>query len=179
MRFLKYLLAAVLLPSIALAECAFVEFDANSNILRFKVNSTVDGEGLTGLTSTSPNLYIAISANNEATPTAYTVAGSTIESITTLGTYEAPTATKIRFKEYNSTYHKGIYEIHAADSRFSNPGAKSLIISAGGAANMKQVDCQVQLLDSATTLWSAFAAASVSTPVTTTGGGGSSTFRRW
>lgn len=149
---LKLLLAILLAVGQASAECAFVDFDANSNILRVKFIDTTDNQGLTGLTSASSGLRIAIAANNEATTTAYTVAGSTIEGITTLGTYAAPTATKIRFKEYDATNHPGVYEIQAADARFSVAGAKSLLISASGATNMQEMDCQVQLTTTLTDL---------------------------
>lgn len=180
MKLIKYLIAALLLPSIAIAECAWVDFASTSNIIRLKIINTSTGNGYTGLTSGSANLRIAAIADNAASTTAYTQAGATIESITTLGTYAAPTATKVRFKEVDATNHPGIYELQFSNATFSPSSAKSLLISAGGVASMQEVDCSVRLLDSATTLWSAFAAASVSTPVTTTGGsGGSSTFRRW
>lgn len=119
----------------------------NSVILRVKLldSSKTDGSGLTGLTSASTGLIISTIADNEATATAYTVAGSTIESITTLGTYSAPTATKCRFKEVDSTNHKGVYEIQIADARFAVANAKSLLVSIAGATNLAQADFVVQL----------------------------------
>ena len=116
-------------------------------MLRVKIrNSSVStGAGLTGLTSASSGLIISTIADNEATATAYTVAGSTIESITTLGTYSAPTATKCRFKEVDSTNHKGIYEIQIADARFAVSSAKSVLISISGATNAAECDALVPL----------------------------------
>jgi len=120
---------------------------STSVILRVKIldaTSTV-GAGLTGLTSASSGLRISTIASNEATATVYTVAGSTIETITTLGTYAAPTATKCRFKEVDATNHKGVYEIQLADARFAVAGAKSLIVSVLGATNAAEVDLEIDL----------------------------------
>lgn len=98
-------------------------------------SSVTTGAGLTGLTSASSGLRISTIADNEATATAYTVAGSTIETIATLGTYAAPTATKCRFKEVDATGHPGVYEIQIADARFAVSNAKSLLVSITGATN--------------------------------------------
>lgn len=118
-----------------------------SVVLRVKLldSSATTGAGLTGLSSASTGLIISTIADNEASATAYTVAGSTIETITTLGTYAAPTATKCRFKEVDSTNHKGIYELQIADARFAVSSAKSLLVSLSGATNLAQTDFVVQL----------------------------------
>lgn len=118
-----------------------------SVVLRAKLldSSSTTGAGLTGLTSASASLIISTIADNEATATAYTQAGSTIESITTLGTFAAPTATKCRFKEVDSTNHKGIYEFQFADARFAVSSAKSLLVSVLGATNLQQADFVIQL----------------------------------
>lgn len=147
MRYISKLLAFLLLfGGVALADCEYVDYSATSNIIRVKIVSSATGNGLTGLTSASSGLKIGTIANNEATSTAYTVAGSTIESITTLGTYAAPTATKVRFKEVDATNHPGLYEIQLADARFAVANAKSLIISASGATNMVDMDCHIPLM---------------------------------
>lgn len=118
-----------------------------SNILRVKIldSTSAAGAGLTGLTSASSGLKISTIANNEATATVYTVAGSTIETITTLGTFAAPTATKCRFKEVDATNHPGLYEIQIADARFAVANAKALIVSLLGATNMVSVDLELDL----------------------------------
>lgn len=120
-----------------------------SIVLRVKIlNSSVStGAGLTGLTSASSGLIISTIADNEATATAYTVAGSTIETIATLGTFAAPTATKCRFKEVDATNHKGVYEIQIADARFAVSNAKSLLVSILGATNAAETDALIPLSD--------------------------------
>src|SRR3990167_4297794 len=116
-------------------------------IIRVKLldSSVSTGAGLTGLAFNSSGLIIGTIADNEATTTAYTVAGSTIETITTLGTYAAPTATKCRFKEVDATNHKGIYEVHLADARYAVSNAKYLIVSFSGATNLAECDVCIPL----------------------------------
>ena len=120
-----------------------------SIILRVKIldSSATTGAGLTGLTSASSGLIISTIADNEATATAYTVAGSLVETISTLGTYAAPTATKCRFKEVDSTNHPGVYEIQLADARFAVSSAKSLLVSISGATNAAETDVVIPLRD--------------------------------
>lgn len=120
-----------------------------SIVLRLKIinSSVATGAGLTGLTSASTGLIISTIADNEASATAYTVAGSTVESITTLGTFAAPTATKCRFKEVDATNHKGVYEIQIADARYAVSSAKSLLISISGANNAAETDVVIPLRD--------------------------------
>ena len=60
-------------------------------------SSVTTGAGLAGLTNASSGLIVSTIADNEATATAYTVAAGNVETITTLGTYAAPTASKCRF----------------------------------------------------------------------------------
>ena len=118
-----------------------------SVILRVKLfdSSVSTGAGLTGLTFSSAGLIISTIADNEVSATAYTQAGSTIETVTTLGTFAAPTATKCRFKEVDATNHKGVYEIQIADARFAVANAKSIIVSWSGATNLAQGDIHIPL----------------------------------
>ena len=120
-----------------------------SVILRVKIlnSSVTTGAGLTGLLFSSTGLRISTIADNEATATAYTAAGATTETITTLGTYAAPTATKCRFKEVDATSHPGIYEIQFADARFAVASAKSLLLSISGATNAAECDAVIPLTD--------------------------------
>ena len=115
-----------------------------SVILRVKLlNSSVStGAGLTGLVYNSTGLNISAIKLNEATTTSYTTAGSTIETITTLGTYAAPTATKCRFKEVDATNHPGVYEIQLADARFAS--TTGVVVSISGATNLAQCDIEVE-----------------------------------
>jgi len=120
-----------------------------SIILRVKIrDSTVStGAGKTGLTSSSSGLIISTIANNEATPTVYAQASSNVETITTLGTYAAPTASKCRFKEVDATNHKGIYEIQLADARFAVSNARTLLVSISGVTAMAETDFLIPLRD--------------------------------
>jgi hypothetical protein len=105
--------------------------------------STTNG-GKTGLTSASSGLIIAIRPDNSATTTAYTSAGTTIDTITTLGTYTAPSAGHCRFKEIDATNHPGHYELQFAAGLWATAGARKLvgtILVTGGA----QTDFEVQL----------------------------------
>lgn len=117
-------------------------------IVRVKIldKSQTDGRGLVGLSSASAGLVISTIADNEAAATAYTQAGSTIETITTLGTYAAPTATKCRFKEIDATNHPGWYELQFADARFAVSNAKVLGGCVSGAANCAETDFEIQLV---------------------------------
>lgn len=123
-------------------------FKANptSVVLRVKLmNSSVStGAGLTGIAYNTSGLIISTMKIGEATATAYTAAGGNIEDITTLGTYAAPTSGKCRFKEVDSTNHKGVYEIQIADARFAS--TTQLIISISGATNLAEFDCEVSML---------------------------------
>jgi hypothetical protein len=130
-----------------------VKRGATSNIMRvFLQDSTsTTGAGKTGLLFSTTGLIIATITDNEATATAYTVTGSTIENITTLGTFAAPTATKCRFKEVDATNFPGVYEIHIADARYAVSNSTQLLVSVqctGVAPVMSEVQLvAVDLLD--------------------------------
>ena len=104
---------------------------ATSNILRvFLQDSTsTTGAGKTALTSASSGLIISTIADLEATATTYTSAATNVETITTLGTFAAPTASKCRFREVDATNFPGVYEIHIADARFAVANSTQLLIS--------------------------------------------------
>jgi hypothetical protein len=104
---------------------------ATGVILRFKIldSSVTTGAGKTGLSSASTGLIISTIADIEATATAYSAAGATIDAVTTLGTYAAPTAGHCRFKEVDATNHPGVYELQLENARFAVSGAKSLLVS--------------------------------------------------
>lgn len=110
-------------------------------------SSVSTGAGKTGLTSSSSGLIIAAIADNESTTTAYAQASSNVESITTLGTYAAPTSGKCRFKEVDATNHPGLYEIQLADARYAVSSAKSLTVSISGVSNLAQTHVNIPLRD--------------------------------
>ncbi len=118
-----------------------------SIILRVKIlnSSVTTGAGLTGLTNASTGLIISTIADNEASATAYTVAASHIQTIATLGTFAAPSASNCRFGEVDSTNHKGVYEIQIADARFAVSNAKSVLVSISGATNCAETDVVIPL----------------------------------
>jgi len=120
-----------------------------SIVLRVKIlnSSVATGAGLTGLVNTSTGLIISTIADTESTATAYTAAASNIETITTNGTYSAPSSGKCRFKEVDATNHKGVYEIQLADARFAVSSAKSLLVSVLGATNAAETDVVIPLRD--------------------------------
>ena len=116
-----------------------------SNIRRFKLVNSTTGGGFTGATNASTGLIVSTICDVEATATAYTAAGSTIQSITTLGTYAAPSASDCRFKEVDSTNHPGLYEFQFADARFAVTNAKQLVITVSGITSLLQADYEIQL----------------------------------
>jgi len=122
-----------------------------SIILRIKlrkdgsVSGSIPGNGLTGLTNVSAGLTIGAIADNEATTTSYTSAGATIDTIATLGTFAAPTATHCRFRELDATNHKGVYEIQLDNARYNVSNAKSLTVSVSGPSGMAECDVTIPL----------------------------------
>jgi hypothetical protein len=106
-------------------------------IERVQINRSDTGLPMTGLTSASASLVIAIIADNEATSTAYS--GANIETIAALGTYAAPTSGKVRFKEVDATNHPGLYEIQAANARYAVASSRYVDITVSGVASMLAV----------------------------------------
>ncbi len=122
-------------------------FASTSNLVRFTIKGKTTGQGLTGLTTATSGLIISTIADNEATPTVYTAAGSTIETITTLGTFATPTATKCRFKLVDNTNHPGLYEFQFADARFAVASSKRLVISVNDAeSTILDADYEIELV---------------------------------
>ena len=114
-------------------------------------STSTTGAGKTGLTSTSTGLIVSTIADNEATATTYTVAATNVETVTTLGTFAAPTAGKCRFREVDATNFPGVYEIHIADARYAVASSTQLLVSiqcTGVAPVMSEVQLvAVDLLD--------------------------------
>lgn len=121
---------------------------ATGIIVRMKIltQATAYPSGLTGLTNASAGLVISTIADNEATATAYTQAGSTIQTIATLGTYAAPSASNCRFQQVDATNHPGVYEMQFANARFAVANSKYLLISiSGSVTNLIQSDTIITL----------------------------------
>jgi hypothetical protein len=118
---------------------------ATSNLIRVVLNGT-DGNPKTGLTEASSGLIISTIADVESAVTRYRASSSEIETITTLGTFSAPSSSKCRFKEVDATNHPGLYEIQLANARFSVSNARRLIVTWSGASGLKADNYEVQLV---------------------------------
>lgn len=129
-----------------------LKHSSTSNIIRvFIGNSSVTtGAGLTGLTSSSAGLTIALLHNNANNTSdfshLYLQASSTIEAVSTIGTYSAPTATKCRFGEVSATYLPGWYEIHFPNTAWSFASAKYAMVSVWGATNARPATFLIPLV---------------------------------
>lgn len=104
-------------------------------------SSSTTGAGLTALAFDTASLACRyINAGG-------TLSGAiTLQTITTLGTYEAPTAnTNMRFKEVSSASpSQGVYEIHIHNDWMNLTGG-SLVIMLAGATNMAQFRLEIDL----------------------------------
>jgi hypothetical protein len=109
-------------------------------------SSSTTGAGLTGLTFSSAGLAVNVARELDATATLYKQASSNLETITTLGTYAAPTAGKARFKEFDATNMPGWYEIHLAQAQLGT-GDTSRFISGHvfGATNLAPCPFEIEL----------------------------------
>ena len=119
--------------------------DSASSIERFTLKHSTTGVGLTGLDNTSSGLIISTVCDNEVSATVYTVAASNVETIATLGTYAAPTASKCRFKEVDAVNHPGLYEFQFADARYAVASSLGLVISVSGATDLLDADYEIEL----------------------------------
>jgi hypothetical protein len=79
-------------------------------------SASTTGAGKTGLTNASAGLNISVRRERSSAMTAYT--GANIGAISTLGTWAAPGAGKVNFKEVDATNAPGLYELHFEDSKF-------------------------------------------------------------
>jgi len=115
--------------------------------LRVADSASTTGGAKGGLSATSPGLVVSMIAANAAAGTHYTQAAGTLEGVTTIGTYEAPTAGSARFAAVDATGHPGLYEIHLPVAAYSLPD-RNLVITASGAAGAAPSDLLVELVDS-------------------------------
>lgn len=125
-----------------------VKFGATSNIIRVKLRRSDTGQGITGLTNSSSGLRISVAAwpgSGGSNSYAYQQSNSTIETISTIGTYQAPSANCCRFAEVGSTSFPGLYEIHLADSLYAVANTKYLQITTFGASSLLENEHRVRL----------------------------------
>lgn len=92
-------------------------------------DSTTGAPKTSGLTNATSGLLIAARADVEATTTVYSASGGQIDTITTLGTYQAPASGHCRFAMVDATNHPGLFEIHLANSRWAVSGATQLDVT--------------------------------------------------
>jgi len=125
------------------------KFAATSNMVRVFIadSSSTTGAGLTGVVYTSTGLVIDLIADNSATAYHYkSAATATIEDITTIGTFAAPTALNCRFKPVDATNFPGLYEIQFLDGVFDDASCKALIGRVAGVTNMAPTFFEIQLV---------------------------------
>lgn len=126
------------------------QIDVTSVIVRVKIRQdttgAAPGKGFTGLLNTSPGLIVSTIADSEAVPTPYTSAGSTIQTIPTLGQYTAPAAGSCRLQLVDNVNHPGLVELQFSNARFAVVGSKSLTITIIGVSGMMDCDVTIPLL---------------------------------
>ena len=104
-----------------------------------------EGDPFTGLAFDDAGLIISTIADTEATPTVYTSAGNTIETIATLGTYVQPTAEKCRVKLIDNTNNPGAIELQFDDTRYAETNAKYLDIFITGVTDLAAYSGRIYL----------------------------------
>jgi hypothetical protein len=113
--------------------------------LSIKLSKVSDGTAYTGIAYNTASLLIAVRGNTEAAGSTYT--GGNLEDITTLGTYAAPTASKVRFKEVSSTNHPGLYEIHLESGDYSLASTTEIMVTVSGVTDLKPESREWDLVD--------------------------------
>lgn len=106
-------------------------------------SSSTTGAGLTGLAYTGAGITPTVKYINAGGTLSASI---TLEDITTLGTYAAPTSNAhMRFKELNSASpSQGVYEIHVHNDWMNLTGG-SFVIMMAGATNMAQFRMEIDL----------------------------------
>ena len=105
-----------------------------------------EGDPFTGLAFNTSGLIISTIANNEATPNVDSSAStSSVEAVSTLGTYSAPTSGFVRIKEIDATNMPGLYELQWEDARYAVSSAKYLDICITGVADLATFTGRVYL----------------------------------
>jgi len=140
-RVIFFIMACASLPS-ALAD----EFIAKGNdaaiISNVCLYDSADGiNKITNITSEDAGLKITLTSNDHATQLLYDVAGE-IETITTLGTWAAPTASNVRFKVDSVN---GCYEFQFAANSFEDGTAATLTIEDTSTPTFLDEDLTIQI----------------------------------
>jgi hypothetical protein len=121
-----------------------------SIILRFKItNFSVNWNiGVANIATNTIGLNIATIADNETNGTIYSSAAGTIDTITTIGVYSAPTSGHCNFRQIDPINFLGIYELQLSNARYAVSGAKSLLITIAAitAYSIAQTDLLIPLV---------------------------------
>lgn len=120
---------------------------AGNPLVRVYLEGT-DGAAEPDLTSGSSGLKIEWQRELDATATAYS--GSNIETISTIGTYAAPTSGKARFKEMSATTMQGWYEIHLPQAAVGTGDASRFLSGmVSGVTGLRDCPFEVELVPDA------------------------------
>lgn len=122
-----------------------VGYDESAVILHIHLRN-LDGTPYKGLTHGSTDLVIAVIRVGQSDTTFYKSASSKIQSITTLGTYDAPDSGKCRFKEISPDYMPGWYELQFENSLFQLTGVpRSISGCVSGPADLQAEPFSIQM----------------------------------
>lgn len=120
---------------------------AGNPIIRVYIEDT-DGLALPDLAFGTSGLLIQY--QRELVATASSFSGSNLETITTIGTYAAPTSGKARFKEMSSTTMQGWYEIHLPQAAVGTGDAsRTLQGMVSGVTGMRDCPFEIELVPDA------------------------------
>lgn len=120
---------------------------AGNPLIRVYIEDT-DGAALPDLTSGSSGLKIEY--QRELSSSATVFSGSNLETITTIGTYAAPTTNKARFKEMSSTTMQGWYEIHLPQAAVGTADASRFLVGmVSGVTGMRDCPFEIELVPDA------------------------------
>lgn len=110
-----------------------------------KDTSSTIGGGINSVAYNTTGLVIGVKRSLDSDYTEYTVAGGTIENITTIGTWSSPSAGKIRFKQIGTK--AGYYQIQFLDSWFAATDASRYINGyVKGVTNMMETQFEIELV---------------------------------
>ena len=110
--------------------------------------SSSQGAGRTGVGPATTGLVVALIRPGDAGPVAYTSATGTIEPISALGTWVAPTEGRCRWRELEATLLPGWYELQLPNTWFDTTGdRRSVAGMVWGPAGVVPTPFQIQLSD--------------------------------
>jgi hypothetical protein len=119
-------------------------FKSGAGFIIHVLVSTAAGVMITGITNATSGLKINFIRPGDASVTSFT--GSNLETITTIGTFQAPSSGKIRIKEIDATNMPGWYEVHIAAANVpSGAGTAAIRIGITDTPNLAGLYCYNEL----------------------------------